>query len=220
MKNAMLIALLMGGLFLGTGCGDSSKAINVTETRVKPPAEKAATLADPAQNAANPHAGMDMNAMGAMGAMGAPAENSLKLEWDAPAEWEAKPGTSMRVANFIVKDHPDTQCYVAVLAGAAGGKEANINRWQAEQMGQKALTPEEIAALPQLDVLGQKAPFLEVSGSFSGMSGEAAKDATLYGAVCELGAQTVFIKMTGPQAVVQTQKDIFLNFCKTLRTAK
>jgi len=218
MKNALLLAALIGGLCLGAGCGDSAKPVEVTNVRVKPAPEKAAVpaSADPS----NPHAGMDMGAMGAMGGMGAPAQSALKLEWDSPAEWEAKPATSMRVANFIVKDHPDTQCYAAVLAGAAGGKEANINRWRNEQMGQPALSTQEIEALPTLDVLGQKAPWVEVAGNFSGMSGESAKSAILYGAVCELGAQTVFIKMTGPQEVMQGQKDIFLKFCASLRMPK
>lgn len=218
MKNMLLLAVLLGGLGLGAGCGNDAQPIDVTESRVVTPApEKAVSPGTSTQNPANPHAGVDM---GAMGGMVAPAESSLKLEWDAPAEWEVKPSTSMRVANFIVKDHPDTQCYVAVLAGAAGGKEANINRWRAEQMGQPALTAQEIEALPTIDVLGQKAPLVEVTGDFSGMSGESAKGAMLYGAVCELGAQTVFIKMTGPQAVLQGQKETFLNFCKSLRLAK
>ncbi len=213
--SRVFLSLLMLGVL--AGCGGADQPAEVTSKRTVTPEAPAAPVET---GKADPHAGMDMSAMGAMGGMGGGMSGAaVKVEGDAPAGWEPAKTTSMRVLNFTVKDHPEAQCYVTVLPGAAGGKAANLNRWR-EQMGQTALGEAELAALPTLDVLGKPSALLEVTGSFSGMGAEPTPDALLYGLVCELEGNSVFVKMTGPKSVLEGQKEAFQNFCKSLRMPK
>ncbi len=133
--------------------------------------------------------------------------------WTAPEGWEKAADRMMRAVTYNIDG---AECYIAVLPGAAGGVEANINRWVG-QMGQNPLTPEAIAALPKLQVLGDTAPMVEVDGDFTGMSGEMQKEQKLLGAIATVEGQSVFVKMTGPAAVVSAQRDNFVRFCESLQ---
>jgi hypothetical protein len=147
---------------------------------------------------------------------GHPAISPYK--WQLPEGWSEAPATSMRIGNFKVASSPETECYLTLLKGTAGGVDANINRWR-RQMGQPELKPEEIAALPKADVLGQQAPLAEIAGSFTGMAGQQFPDYMLTGVVVTLADETLFVKMTGPAAVVKAEKDHFQAFCKSLTSA-
>ena len=138
------------------------------------------------------------------------------LAWDAPAGWVQKPPRMMRVVTFSPKDAAGTECYVTVLSGDAGGTEANINRWML-QMGQKELSPAEIAALPSLDVLGKKATMVTIGGKFVGMGEANVEGAMMYALVCERPNDVVFVKMTGPAKEMKGEKEAFEAFCKSLR---
>ena len=124
----------------------------------------------------------------------------------------------MRVANFKLAANPEVECYLTVLQGAAGGIEANINRWRG-QMSQEALKPEDIAALPRIDVLGKQGAVVETLGSFSGMTGDPKPGYALLGMIVELPERSVFVKMTGPETAVKAEKDRFLAFCRSLKAA-
>ena len=110
------------------------------------------------------------------------------------------------------------ECYVTTLTGTGGGLEANINRW-CGQIGQEALTSEVIAALPRITMLGQEAVLVELAGDYSGMGDDAAAGSMLLGTVCELPGETVFVKMTGPEAAVRAEKESFLAFSKSIKAA-
>jgi len=139
------------------------------------------------------------------------------LQWTTPAGWNREPDRPMRLATFTTAGGA-VECYVIVLAGSAGGVAANINRWR-QQMGQSALSPEEIAGLPKLQVLGQEAPLVTITGDYAGMSGEIKTGQTLMGTVCPWGDQTVFVKMIGPEAAVTAEAGAFTAFCESLKTA-
>ena len=127
------------------------------------------------------------------------------MKWTAPAGWTQGPAKQMRVVTFVPKDAPGVECYVTVLSGTGGGLTANLNRWR-DQFGLPPLTAEEIAALPTLPVLGRPARMIEIDGGKSG----------LFGLVCELGTQTVFVKMTGPMESLRAERERFIAFCKSL----
>ncbi len=141
---------------------------------------------------------------------------TVKFEWDVPEGWEDAGKTSMRLGNFTITDGPGVQCYVTLLGGAAGGMEANINRWQ-DQLGQPALSSEEIDAMPKTKVLGEEIPVLDVAGTYQGMSGGANENSRLLGVARHLGEKSIFVKMIGPDEAVAAQKDNFIAFCNSLR---
>ena len=188
------------------GCG-AKDTKEIKETRTVTPPPPAATPAMPP--------GHDMQAPPMEGAMPPGHPSISPYKWQVPEGWSEVPATSMRIGNFKIAASPEAECYLTVLKGAAGGVDANINRWR-RQMGQPELKAEEIAALTKVDILGQPAPFVEVAGSFTGMAGQQFQDYTLMGAVAALADQTLFIKMTGPTAVMTAEKDHFQAFCKSL----
>ena len=127
------------------------------------------------------------------------------LTWKAPEGWTQGPPKQMRLVTLNPDGRPGVECYVALLGGRAGGVEANINRWR-QQLSLAPLPADAIAKLPTLPVLGRPSPFVEVDGGKLGM----------YGLVCELDGQTVFVKMTGPMDALRAERDRFVEFCKSL----
>jgi hypothetical protein len=160
-------------------------------------------------DASDPHAGLDLSNI--EHPPGSEAES--EYAWDAPEGWTQGPPRMMREATFTVGG---VECYMAKLSGVAGGMEANINRWRG-QMQQPPLEAKDIAALETVDMLGLPAKMVEVTGDFQGMSGESQSGAALVGAICPLEGSTLFVKMTGPAAEVQAQRDSFIAFCESVR---
>ncbi len=132
------------------------------------------------------------------------------LQWTMPKTWRQAPERPMREVTFWADETQQVTCYVAVLGGNAGGLEANINRW-CEQMGASVFTPEKIALLPQITVLGVASPLVALPKS------QAENDQGLLGVVCVLQEKTVFVKMTGPAEQVQAERENFEAFCRSLQ---
>ena len=187
-------------------CGGKPPVKEITETRVI--------------DAASKHAETPPGLPAAPGALppGHPSLDAPPFTWETPPGWEPQTGSAMRVANFRLAANPDVECYLTVLQGAAGGTEANINRWRG-QMGQEAFKPEDIAALPRIEALGKQGAMVETVGSFTGMNGDAKSGYALLGMIVELPERSVFVKMTGPEAAVKAEKDHFLVFCRSLKAA-
>ncbi len=202
MKRSASVAIM---LLVLTGCGGQDTK-EISETRTSP-SPQAVPAMPPGQD-------MQMPSMdGVVMPLGHPPISPYK--WQVPEGWSEVAATSMRIGNFKVADSPGAECYLTVLKGAAGGVDANINRWR-RQMGQPELKPEEIAALARVDVMGRPGTFVEINGSFTGMAGQQFSNYTLMGAVAALTDQTLFVKMTGPEAVVKAEKDRFIAFCKSI----
>jgi hypothetical protein len=127
------------------------------------------------------------------------------LRWKAPEGWVEGAPRQMRVVTFQPASEPRVECYVTVLGGAAGGVEANVNRWR-EQLRLAPLPADAIAALPTLQVLGRASPFVEIDGG----------KAAMLGLVCELDEQCVFVKMTGPADAVRAERERFAALCTSL----
>ena len=136
--------------------------------------------------------------------------------WKAPKGWVRGPERNMRMVTYSPGGRADTECYVTVLSRRAGGEVENLNRWR-EQMGQPALSTEEIAALPTVTVLGEPCRLLEVAGSFTDLAGARREGILLLGVVRMLPEQVYTLKMTGPEDVVRGEKANFISFCESLR---
>ena len=139
------------------------------------------------------------------------------LVYDTPEGWTEKPGSTMRDINFTFGPKGEGECYVARLPGAGGGLAANVNRWRG-QMAAAPLTEEEVAALPTRPLFGQPARFVSVDGSFSpGMgSDQSFPDYRLMGLIVSVDAGAVFVKMTGPKALVEQNSAAFDQFINSL----
>ncbi len=154
---------------------------------------------------------------GAMAGANVEVPGDIQFTFTAPAGWVQTGGkTGFREITFAAAEGSKTECYVTALANTGGGLEANINRW-ADQMGEKALTSEAIAALPKIKVLGQDSPVGEFRGTFTSMSGDQSPDYAMLGTLSEAGGFTYFIKMVGPAAEVEAQKSNFTAFCESLK---
>lgn len=138
--------------------------------------------------------------------------DSEGLQWTAPEGWQDGGERMMRLVTYTIGG---VECYVTSLQGDAGGVDANINRW-VEQMGQEVLDEAALAALPRIAILGQEAPMVEVSGKYTDMAGVEKDAYKLLGTVLPMGDQTLFVKMTGPGAEVDAQKQNFVTFCESL----
>lgn len=166
------------------------------------PAPAPAPAADAAPMPADPH--------GVTGA--APAESGA-LQWMAPEGWQDGGERMMREVTY---EMGETECYIAVLPGDAGGVEANINRWVG-QMGQPALDEAAIAALPKIALLGQQAPLVESAGDFTNMRGESIANYKMLGSLVATDTHMIFVKMTGPAAEVDAQRENFIAFCASIQ---
>jgi hypothetical protein len=148
------------------------------------------------------------------GAAGAPAESPLA--YTLPEGWFEKPATPLRVINLQPGPSSEAECYVTVLGGDGGGLASNVNRWR-RQMGLEPYSDDELAALETRDVLGHQATYVDMRGTFTGMGGaETVEDARLVGLVLVHSGRAIFVKMTGPDAVVEEQLEAFNAFVDSL----
>jgi hypothetical protein len=124
------------------------------------------------------------------------------------------------VANFKIDPETDAECYLTVLSGTGGGVEANVNRWRA-QLSLDPISRAELAEYPAVQALGQDALLVEFEGAYKGMSGEEGKEGyKLLGLILEDRGNAVFVKLTGPAAIVDREKENFLAFSQSLKVAQ
>jgi len=149
----------------------------------------------------------------------AAAHGGSALRWEEPPGWQRGPARAMREVTLFAGADGSAECYVTILGGAGGGLAANVNRWR-EQMGAARLSDEEIGALARIPMLGGDGVLVEVDGRYRGMGDADVSDARLLGAVRLLPASSVFVKMIGPRAVIEEERDAFLAFCRSLEAAR
>ncbi len=160
--------------------------------------------------------------MAAHGGAAPPAQPAPKrgglpsFTWTIPESWEQRKGRMGRVVTVAPKGAKETDCYLYLLGGDGGGIDLNINRWRG-QMGQKPLTPEEIAGLERVDALGTKAVLMKAGGAYGGQSGENIQGATLYGAVILKDSYLLTVKMRGPASELEGEWDNFVAFLRSVK---
>lgn len=214
---AVHVLWLLVLLLLASGCGSDRRAIAEVEPRPEPPAPVAKAEAPGCPAGEHKSAAPGATSADRFGGHAHPSSPPMTdLRWKMPEGWTQRPATSMRVANFAIgSGENEAQCYVTILPGPAGGVDANLNRWR-RQMGANAATPEELAALPRIDCLGQEIALLGLSGNFKGMGSKQQEGAYLFGVVCPLKERTLFVKMMGPESVVAPERERFTALCASL----
>ena len=137
--------------------------------------------------------------------------------WTTPAGWREAPGMGMRLATLTVERGDETaEATLIVLSGDAGGLGANITRW----MEQVNIRPPTGATM---DAYIENLPSFTTVGGLDGRLIDfdefiVAADAlsNLIG-VIPRGRQTLFIRMSGTQALLAQERDAFLALCKSVQ---
>ena len=138
------------------------------------------------------------------------------LTFARPSAWTWVPVTSpMRKAHLKVtgkeKDQTADITFFHFGPGMGGGVEANAKRW----LGQFTAQPDASKIEPQ-EIKGTKVTVVTTVGTFaSGMPGgptEALPNQALLGVIIENPDGDVFVKMTGPAALINEQRAAFMDF--------
>jgi hypothetical protein len=180
------------GLLLLAGCREPE----VQAYRV--PREK---LPEPpvSSGARNPHAtGGDRSAAGATG-----------LIWKAPTTWEEKPASGFRRGSFGISGGESGTADLSIIAfpGNAGGLSENLNRWRG-QIGLPTASEAEVSGgIVHLD--GRGGLHFDVVDYLGSVEGAPTR---ILGAVTEFGGESWFFKLMGPDAIVASQRQSFIEF--------
>jgi hypothetical protein len=143
-------------------------------------------------------------------------EKKNPFVWTTPPGWTEGQPSQMRVINLTFGPENEGECYLAAMEGTSGGVEANINRWRS-QLGQPPLPADEIEKLPRKMLLGGDAYALTADGDYKNVGQEAAsKEYRLVGLVQQLSGLTLFVKMTGPKALVEANQAAFEAFVSSI----
>ena len=142
------------------------------------------------------------------------------FQFERPEGWQwVVPTSSMRKAELAVPNPDGEAAQVTFFhfgAGQGGGVQANVQRWFSQFQG----TPEQIQAKLAESQVGQtKVTFVAAQGVFnSGMPGGPTtpmSDYALRGAILENANGDVFVKMTGPRALVEAAEPAFAAMIQT-----
>ncbi len=154
----------------------------------------------------------------AVGAVAPPPESG-DLEFTAPTGWTKDPARPMRLATLRPPGSTDTECSITVLANDGGGLMGNVDRWRKQQFGLPGISNEEFVALPKITLLGAEGVLVDLVGAFSDtMNHRSIPQARLLGAMAIVGARSVFVKLTGPEAEIDDQvRDGFRELCASLK---
>jgi len=135
--------------------------------------------------------------------------------WNAPASWKEIDGGQFLFTKFVIAGEAGLQATVNVSmsAGDGGGLLPNINRWRA-QLGEGSWTEAELKKNTQeIDVLGGKGIYLELSGTDSSTQ----KPAMTLGAQVVREGRTWYYKLMGDPALAAKEKDGFIAFVKGVK---
>ncbi|MBF0432520.1 MAG: hypothetical protein HQK83_14645 [Fibrobacteria bacterium] len=173
-------------------------------------------------NQRDPHAGLSGDAaMGRFSEQGA-AQN-VDLAWKVPTGWKEFKTTGMRLATFIIPvgNNDSVECSLIRLQGEAGGLSNNVKRWL-QQL--KITIPGDAAFKTYL--ANQKR--FKTKGNFEGvfvdfttlLTGNLTANNSGMISVISTGSHTIFIKLFGPQKVLQQNKAKFLSLSSSLEVPK
>lgn len=203
-------ALLACSLFM-TSCDRLQEREAITETR------------DISSHAPKPHADIPSSTRFYDDAKEQPQQRPNfreLLTWTLPEGWKesATPDPmGMRLLDLRFGPNQEGECYISLMPGPAGGLEANVNRWRT-QMGQTPYTADEIAKLPKKPFFNRDATFVAFDGDFKGFGAEAAKTGyRMLGLIHSADQATIFVKLTGPKALVEQNTAAFDAFCLSIK---
>ena len=201
-----------------------------TRQAAAPPAPQASAMAGEGQlppgHPPTGSPGLVRSQASAAGGAGAPASTP---QWDVPGAWQVEaPASRMRQAQYRVPaaagDAGDGECAVFYFGPGQGGDvEGNIMRWASQfSTAEGGSPPPEVKTL---EVAGQTVTRVEVSGAYtpSPMSmggapgGGPQPDYRLFGAIVPGPDAHWFIKCTGPEKTMETNRAAFDGMISSVR---
>jgi hypothetical protein len=195
-------------------CGADERTVDITDVRERKDAGPAPPDVSTAERFRFSEDGRRQIARDAEAARAKP-----DWTWTTPAGWKETGGGQFREMGWEVAGAPDA---AASFSLAQGGTLANVNRWRA-QMGLPPVDEAAVGKLEKRPFLGEDAVFVDLSGTFSGgaMGGAArsVEDARMLGLILEIRGTSAFLKMTGPAAVVEAERERFLALARSVRPA-
>ena len=144
------------------------------------------------------------------------------LKATTPAEWKKEePSNNLRWMQFRIpkaKDDKD-DAELAISKGLGGGTEANVARWKASFKPPAGKTIDDAAKVEEIKIGGQKATYLDISGTFTAPFSKAGPQADYRMlAVYFDGKDNVFtFKLVGPAATVEAAKKGFDGWLKAFQ---
>lgn len=127
------------------------------------------------------------------------------IRWQTPAGWTEQGPGQFKLVQFEVQG--GATAWLTLLTGDGGGLLANLERW-CGQVGHAQLSLAEIDALARWDVLGAQALYVPLFGS---------EDAAgLLAVIVPLETHALFVRMSGPSAVLRAHEAEFKTFCQNL----
>jgi hypothetical protein len=142
------------------------------------------------------------------------------LTWVVPEGWSESSTPDpmgMRLLDLRFGPNQEGECYISLMPGAGGGVEANVNRWRT-QMAQPAYTADEIAGLPKKPFFNREATYVAFDGDFKSFGAEEARTGyRLLGLIHSTEQATIFVKLTGPKALVEQNTAAFEAFCQSIK---
>lgn len=134
------------------------------------------------------------------------------IDWKLPSGWEELPASQLRVGNFRIHGENNAHAEVSIipLPGMAGGDVENVNRWRG-QVGLQPLTQAELdkSAEPVM-VGGGQGRLWDILGSLDGDKSKT----RLLAAILRKDGTAWFFKAMGDDALVTSQKAVFVQFLK------
>jgi hypothetical protein len=134
-----------------------------------------------------------------------------ELTFKRPAKWESvPPASAMRKAQLRIPGDAGASADIVFFhfgPGDGGGTQANIDRWfmQFKDARDKKVSDTKVG--------GQKIIYVSTQGTYNGgMPGQMSvelKDHALLGAIIEQSQGNIFVKLTGPAALVKSSDPEF-----------
>jgi hypothetical protein len=127
------------------------------------------------------------------------------LRWQVPEGWQEEAPGQFQTALYRLG--PESRVSVSSLPGDAGGESANVNRWR-QQIG-----------LPPLGKIDGEPIALEgsdVPAKWFELKGE---QESILAAIVTLGSETWFLKLSAPTKEVDSRREAFTSFLKSIRVA-
>lgn len=145
------------------------------------------------------------------------AADTPEFTWDTPSGWTESPGTGMRLATLeLSHGYESAECTLIALSGDTGSLSANVRRWM-EQVDIEPPPEEEMQAyLSGLRRFETQGGLEGVLVDFSPWIADPSRTSTLVG-VIEKGEHTLFVRLTGSQSLLDSQRDQFMQLCKSVK---
>lgn len=140
-----------------------------------------------------------------------PETTSMKIEWTVPDIWDDQPSQGFRLATFVEEANPDAiDVSIVKLSGAAGGVQANIQRWMQQinidsidQLTMTTFLENPQTFITKTEDAGHYFDFQELQGD------KDPKKQSILAAIIKKESETIFVKMTGTIENINRNRDAF-----------